>query len=473
MNSSILRRGYIVNSSVFLAILLGILIGMATIIPELLYLILGGLTFVFFSFYIYSNPKKGLVILFFGFLLNPMIVSKVIPTIFHLSPSMSDILGMWKEWILLLLTCRVLSSRKTTKRNPIIIFVIVLMAYGLIYIFVNKSFTQGVMGYRYYFEAMILFFILGKMQVDNDFLKRFLKIFSGFIFLMGMWSLLVSLFLGYNFMFSVGYTNYGGVPHFSYLVSGHTGLLRTFGTLSAPNNYGVFLVISILLLIIFKDMFKRKVFLNINLVLQLVLLTLTYSRSAWIGLLLSLVVYFIISNPKTKIKFIVAFFLGISGFVIYCLREPNNPAIAFFMSTVTLRDTSAAGHLNSWAEDIQFILNHPFGIGLGKAGPKAFAITGVYLNPEMSFYTVAYEMGILGMLLFLVFNVFAIFYLFKKFKITVKVNFLHSRLYLLAGLSWLVLVVSYLFLPMIQEMEVTLIPYFITALAMNYKYKVD
>jgi len=45
----------------------------------------------------------------------------------------------------------------------------------------------------------------------------------------------------------------------------------------------------------------------------------------------------------------------------------------------------------------------------------------------------------------------------------------HSKLYLLSGLSWLIVFMSYFFLPMVQEMEVTLIPYFMASISLSYK----
>jgi len=469
MNNIKMFNGYRKSITVLLVILIGCLTGILSTYPILSLFLLGGIIAAFFCWYIYNNPEHGLIILFIGFLINPMIISKIIPSILHLSPSMSNMLGMWKEGVLFILALRVLSMKKEINKNAILTFATVLMLFSLIYIFVNQNFIHGIMGYRFYFETMTLFFVVNKLEMHKRFFQTFIRIFSIFVFLMAAWSLVVSLFLGYQFMFDVGYTNYNGVPHFSYLISGHLGYLRTFGTLSAPNNYGLFVDVSIMLLLIFKEEFKNKLFLNLNLLLQVVVLSLTYSRSAWIGLLIALFIYFITSKPNVRFKFILFSFYAAFSFLIYCVLVPDNPVVNFFINTVTLRDTSAMGHLNSWAGDIKFILSHPLGIGLGNAGPKAFELTGIYLNPEISFYTVAYEMGILGMVLFFIFNVFSIIYLFKKSKKTALSDMFHSKLYLLSGLSWLIVFMSYFFLPMVQEMEVTLIPYFMASISLSYK----
>ncbi|GIN09773.1 hypothetical protein J1TS1_39180 [Shouchella clausii] len=325
------------------------------------------------------------------------------------------------------------------------------------------------MGYRYYFETIIMIFIASHLtNLHKSNLIVFVKgliISSVVISLLGIY---ISIFLGIPFMFEVGYTNYNGAPHYSYLISGNNNILRVFGTFASPNNLATFLSIVIISQIIIKDEFKWKKFYWVTLFIQVLALFLTFSRSSWLAFLLCLLIYFLFLYRASKAirNFILATFITMCSGIIYILLHPENAVWSLFVRTITLQDSSTIGHIDSWINDFKFILDNPLGIGLGLAGPKAFQETGVYLVPENSYYLLAFEVGIIGMCLFLGFNIILFGVLLKKFK---RYAGLNKKIIGIGLFSLLILNFVFLFLPTIQEMEVTIIAYTLIGLALGIK----
>jgi hypothetical protein len=76
--------------------------------------------------------------------------------------------------------------------------------------------------------------------------------------------------------------------------------------------------------------------------------------------------------------------------------------IAHFVSTLLLRDPSVVGHIDSLLMSVRFVWEHPFGIGLGMAGPKSVRfLAEQFLSSENSYFIVTFQMGIAGLLLLL------------------------------------------------------------------------
>jgi O-antigen ligase len=74
--------------------------------------------------------------------------------------------------------------------------------------------------------------------------------------------------------------------------------------------------------------------------------------------------------------------------------------LARFTRSFTFSDPSAVGHLASFEASIPFILEHPLGIGIGMAGPRAlrFADEAKIEHVESSYFQMMIEIGVPGTL---------------------------------------------------------------------------
>jgi len=87
-----------------------------------------------------------------------------------------------------------------------------------------------------------------------------------------------------------------------------------------------------------------------------------------------------------------------------------SPIKTVFLDTINLNDPSSQAHAFAYTSGVVSVINHPFGIGLGQAGPTAIFIkgaAGIYGSEEESsvgeslFLSIAMERGVVGLALFL------------------------------------------------------------------------
>ncbi|MBN9900794.1 MULTISPECIES: O-antigen ligase family protein [Bacillus cereus group] len=426
---------------------------------------------------VFRYPFLFLVLLTFGFMLHPMLVSKILVNKFQLTGMTANIVLSWKDVLLILVFIRSLFDARNRQKHkflPIPFFYLLAFIFlGTAYLFIKSDFIRGLSGYRYDYEPFLILFAAYNLKIDRKKIFRFLKAFLIFSFLLAIWALIQANILGTKFLFENGYGNNGYLDP-AYFIAGHT-FQRAMGTLAVPNNYGVFVGISIIIAVYFRGFFKNKWLYYIFLTIQCISLIETFSRSAWLGLIMCIVIYVLLEKKK-KLFMMIVFIATIGSlyFFVMLITNPDNTIVNYLIKTITLQDSSSLGHWNSWIEGINFITNNPIGIGLGIAGPKASALTGEFLNVESSYFLIAYELGVIGLLLFLMFNM-SILRVFKKAYRVIKEEeslFIESVFY-----SWIVVSVSYFFLPSYQEAEVQILILCLTGLALNlyveYKIKVE
>ncbi len=130
-------------------------------------------------------------------------------------------------------------------------------------------------------------------------------------------------------------------------------------------------------------------------------LILTWSRGAWLGLLLSLLL-FLLSHSRTSCACL--FLLSIP-----CLSAlpflPDN-VINRFSSIGMLGESSIRYRLYTWVGVVRMLRNYPWGIGVGEAAFKeiypVYAVSGTegVMHSHQLFLQIAVEMGIVGVAVF-------------------------------------------------------------------------
>ncbi|KXY37744.1 hypothetical protein AT269_06005 [Bacillus cereus] len=463
----LVKKGFENHKFTFFSLYIGFsltILVLALFYPWLSLLLVCGVLLVVLVF---RYPFLFLVLLTFGFILHPMLVSRILVTKFQLVGMTEKMVLSWKDILLALVFIRSLFDVRNHQKYKFMpttfLYLFAFIFLGTSYLFIKPDFISSLSGYRYDYEPFLILFAAYNLRLDRKKISIFLKSFLIFSFLLAIWALFQANILGTKFLFENGYGNNGYLDP-AYFIAGHT-FQRAMGTLAVPNNYGVFVGISIIVAVYFRSFFKKKWLYYIFLTIQFISLIETFSRSAWLGLIMCIVVYMLLEKKKNIFMIIVSIAtIGCLLFFIILIKNPDNTIVNYLIKTITLQDSSSLGHWNSWIEGINFIANNPFGIGLGIAGPKASALTGEFLNVESSYFLIAYELGIVGLFLFLMFSL-SILRAFKKKCVFMKEEdslFIKSVFY-----SWIVVSVSYLFLPSFQEAEVQIIILCLTGLAFN------
>ncbi len=229
-------------------------------------------------------------------------------------------------------------------------------------------------------------------------------------------------------------------------------VLRAYGGLPHPNILGGYLAIGILIAAMLYLILQRKIegvwqqaqssflhtarwllvqdiFLTVSMLLMTLALLLTFSRSAWIALLLSFVVFAVLLSIQKKkregIAFLKVFFLiSIVAIGTYSMMpDIIDTRIKASTRTENISLTERSAGLTNTIERIK---EHPWlGVGLGQGAlsliPKKDAQPGwVYQPTHNTFLLIFLEIGIIGIGLFI--TLLAI--LFKSFKKRVDVLFI-------------------------------------------------
>lgn len=184
---------------------------------------------------------------------------------------------------------------------------------------------------------------------------------------------------------------------------------RAFSTLRGPNEFGAFLIIPILLCVE-RFLRTRKWQYCVGVLVMFIGLCFSHSRAAFLGLVVALTAFALIRLYKTPRKRVVTF--GILGalvfFIITLLTAMNyEPArmVVFHSSSGddSLIEGSTFDHFNAAIQGVSDVIDHPFGRGVGEAGPASFYQTdGDHPRIAENYYIqIAQEVGIVGLILFI------------------------------------------------------------------------
>jgi len=199
---------------------------------------------------------------------------------------------------------------------------------------------------------------------------------------------------------------------------------RVVSTFENPNVLGEYLIMVIPLLLAFAVVSKKRLTGFASLLmfaLGCACLIYTWSRGAWLGMILAMLVFFLVYTRKTMAVCLAALFL--IPFLPLVLPET---ILTRFTSIGDLGDSSTSYRVSIWVASMKVIENHPFaGIGIGtgafsKVYPL-YSLSGIEKAPHSHnlFLQTAIEIGIPGLLVLLgVIFIFAqnSFSFFKKCK---------------------------------------------------------
>lgn len=263
----------------------------------------------------------------------------------------------------------------------------------------------------------LLFFLYGRLlcyAFPVDVLRRTsLKIVLGVGALVVGFGIIQYLFLPNDALIRLGFTRANGVLP-AFFIDDKPNLERVMSTLRDPNSLGSYLIIIISLIgalyIRTKDNLKKKLLIVYGLA-SLLCLYFSFSRSAWIGLLVSGVTFIALLVPtkslvtKRSIKPIIivigVLLVMITGLFFAVRHTYFVQNVIFHADQSTMQEDPNELRIRFIQESLEGVKNNPIGSGPGTAGLASIRnqVQGVKLN-ENYYLQIATEVGIVGLILF-------------------------------------------------------------------------
>ncbi len=269
---------------------------------------------------------------------------------------------------------------------------------NLLHLHFSSADKRFLVGLKYDFLPLFVFVALRRVPWSDAWLRRALVALVGVGTIIGAYAL-VTLFLPDSFFTNLGYSD----QHSLYFANGPlaafqqvegSAVRRAQSTLSGPNQLGLWLLIplsSVLFLCVAALRRRLKQGVKINLFSSVALfiatlavligIGLSLSRTAWVAaalMILAMLVMLAIRSVRSGrhqllcVGTLVVVLLGIGG---------GGYGVTRFMPNLVIRLQSGSDHLAKPLAAIATMRAHPFGLGLGTAGPasNAFSDTCVFL----------------------------------------------------------------------------------------------
>lgn len=189
--------------------------------------------------------------------------------------------------------------------------------------------------------------------------------------------------------------------------------IRIASTLRGANPLGAYLLIPISLLAVLLLNPKRRTWMQAAfLTALLIVLFYSFSRSAWIGAALSMLVVLLASvrtrvSRLTAVGIIAVLLVGAGAVSLAYHRSTRFENFIFHTQTHSaVKTTSNENHLSALRTGLNEIWDHPLGQGPGTAGPASIYNTGHRPRIAENYYVqIAQETGWLGFALFALINI--------------------------------------------------------------------
>jgi hypothetical protein len=357
-----------------------------------------------------------------------LIILALLPFHAFLSVWFSSIIGhytllrLWKEVLLIFLsagTVYILAKDKILRiaaMNSLlvrltVIYIILTVVWGVAAYALNKVTLKALgFGFIVNIRFLIFFLIVWAVASKSSLLKRlwlkFLIIPATLVIFFGI---LQRIVFPYDFLKHFGY---GPNTIYPYETINHNiNYPRIMSTLRGANPLGVYLILILTALASAAIKFKRnRSWSGVLLITGMIVLVCTYSRAAWIGVILSLFSFGLMSLKRVKVErlllpaFIV---LLISAVILVVILQNNTTFENIFFHTQkhsAVQANSDQGHIAAFKNGIRDVVSEPIGRGIGTAGPASVYNNNNVRIAENYYLQIAQEIGWAGMILFIAIN---------------------------------------------------------------------
>ncbi len=293
-------------------------------------------------------------------------------------------IAIWKEGLLgvilalalveILRSLRKNQKPKTRNQKPMDLIDGLILALIALSILVSgmsgTSLGLFALGFKYDFLAPFAFLILRRVPWSATFFPRVITVLLIDAVLLSLYGFL-TLVAPQSFFTALGYSDLHslyvpGGPLAPYQQIGGAGIRRMQSAMSGPNQLGVWLLIpwAIAVSSITKNQKpKTRNQMMFMATLVAIALLLTFSRSAWIGAFVIALLAAAQAVPKHVRMWLLASGAGIATILVL--------ALTLLVPSVFLRIASSTDHLTRPMEAVSRMVAHPFGQGLGAAGPAS------------------------------------------------------------------------------------------------------
>ena len=254
--------------------------------------------------------------------------------------------------------------------------------------------------------ALLLIGIVAGTWLDKEkqrFLIRLVLIVSSVVAVLGV----LQYFLPKDVMTHFGYSVARGVKP-AFFIDDKPDFPRIMSTLRDPNSLGAYLMIPMTMLVIMVLKAKKRLILLGLLGLQGLALLLTFSRSAWIGAVLSVVLAVVLTYGSVlralagRFKYVlIAMVLLFCGVAVMTRDSYVTQNLLLHSDQSTNQADPNELRVSFQRQAIDGIIHEPQGHGPGTAGIVSIRNTNGGQLTENYFLQIGYEVGVVGLLLFL------------------------------------------------------------------------
>ena len=239
----------------------------------------------------------------------------------------------------------------------------------------------------------------GKIDIKQVF--KIVIIISTLVSLLGI----LQYLLPKDILTHVGYSLERGVKP-AFFIDDKPDLPRIMSTLRDPNSLGAYLILPITLLsLAWARLPKRRMLVSGLLLLHVWALFLTFSRSAWLGALLSVGLVLTWNYKKQAKKFTKKYWPILTACLVvlvagvFLLRDQYTVQNIIFHSDENTKLTDSNNrHIEFAQQGLQGIAERPLGHGPGTAGLVSIR-TGKVVLTENYLVQIGYEVGVVGIIL--------------------------------------------------------------------------
>ena len=379
-----------------------------------------------------------------------------------------------RDILLIILIFKVIFSHRFPVNNSILIY---LSFFIFLVLGARKadSINIAFLSMRRYIFPLLFLFVISNINFSVKY-TRILIFILKFTFLLSVFGIIQAMIFGDSFLRFLGYPleysyTYGRMMLYNSFYFGGLGIQRVVATYSSSNICALVLGVTLIFLVIYKDLGNKPKRNQLFLIVISVAYILTFSRSNYLALFLCILLFawdFIPYKKNIVLGISMLFFCIIiinlyqgSGGIFYKIW-------GWIQSTIHMTDSSAAGRLSIWIQALKESINNPFGIGVGHVGAIGIDSNKVF-STENSYLTLALDTGWIGMLIYMV-GLIRFVKLCKKGSQIYYNNgdYLGFRLCKAAEVVIIYLMIVMFFSNHIQDMEAISIIYLYLGLALSY-----
>lgn len=369
----------------------------------------------------------------------------------------TEIDNLWRDVLIIfmLLIC-MMENNGSMKKNGIYIATSILV---ILLFAIGSSLLNGYQGIwnicRTYTIPLLVYYAASSVSITRGNLTKLLRYLIYILTGIGVYGFFQAFFLGDSFLLKLGYEGAAGhLSSYSFYIGGFFGHQRSTGTFVSPNVLGAIMAIC-LCITLFSCIdlgIKHK---NILIILQLIGIVATFSRSAIVAFAIAFIIQHLFAK-RGKIRFskkrflivLISILLGFMMIMIIDNRYLNGllgrMIRSSFGSAASGTDFSYQKHMEDIYQPLEIVLQHPFGLGFGNNGPMALELSNSANTVESSFYLMMYETGLLFGLFFFIPMLRNVFLSYRNKK---------QKFYASAAASVSMLIV-FLLLPSVQTFEI-------------------